>query len=664
MNIKSKRINFLVVIMLLSCISSAQELSFPTNKKGNKYKNLKVYEVFKNEDNIGFQLPFSPEKGEDKGYLLSYVEFTPDGKSLHFTYGSRFNIIDIDPTFKFREGDQSILYRNLKVPIVYTSLSYNNNQYYTDGHNYSAKIFKQKNDLWSPLPDYHSFNLVINDRLIYRNRKEIWITKYKCSDLGFDKSQNENLRKNKENFEVFDVFDKGMLNSLKNDAYQNDNLITLSLENSYLAQIEDAKYYTEDMAVEDGADLLLAALLTWNAKTDSKPILRSIAYIDNINMLFCSYNNIPSIVGYNLKITGDLIEFKNEKAEAFLHGHTTEIIDMFTDPSGRYLVSWSERETILWDFQEELTYKISQDRAFKPLAFSPTKPVLVLSKLSSLGTDKINIVLFDINEKVIIKDGIPLNSSYEIDYKNAYKDLYSRSIDANFVHDASFSVDGTKLSIVQTFTMLSKESLPSVAEVPGPVQNIFVLDFEKLLGVDYRSSKLVKRYKESFNIHLQPYLLPIATSYDEYLTNNLGKVDKKGEFEKTIDYERRATKTNLKNSLIIQSKWEDVNFEFTSKDKFNVPLKEIKKYDADTEIYRAVLKGELPVMIKIPPNEASEFKSSWWESATINGEIIRVESEPNKYERLFLSAPSKERKFPVKVAVDSKSFFSLSAENN
>jgi hypothetical protein len=664
MNIKTKRVNLLVLLLFFVFCLNAQELSFPMNKKGDKFKTLTVYQVFDNENNIGFQIPFSPEKGEDNGYLLGHVDFTPDGNSLHFTYGQRFNIIDINPSFKFRESDISILHRKTYVPFIHTANSYNNKEYFTDDYS-TAKLFKQKNDHWSPLPAIVSFSLIINDQILLKNFKKIWVSKYKCSDLSFDNDKNYKLLKNTKNYEKLDFFPKDLLKNSKNDTYQKDeSLITLSLENSYLAQIEDTKYYTDDMAIEDGADLLLSALLQWGANTDSKPTLLSIAYIENENMLFCSYNSIPSILGYRLNITDNSIELKNEKVEAFLHGHSADINGMFPDPSGRYLVSWSERETILWDFQDGLSYQISQGQAYKPLAFSPTEPVLVLSKLASNSIDKVNIVFFDIENKIIIKDEIILKSNYEIDYRKAYTKGNIDRIAGNFVHDASFSADGSKLSLLQTFTTgRSRTKIPEIAEVPGPVHNIFVLDFEKLLGDNYVNNKLIQQYKDLFNIQFPPYLLPIATLYDEFLTNNLKKIDKKGEFEKSTEFEKRTAKTNLKNSRLIQSKWEEVNFNLTSKDKFSGSLEEINSYDADTEIYRAVLKGGLPLMIKISPKEASEFKSTWWESAIVSGQIIEVNGEPNKYEGISLSAPLKEKKFPVKLAIDSKSFFSLSTNN-
>ncbi len=93
-----------------------------------------------------------------------------------------------------------------------------------------------------------------------------------------------------------------------------------------------------------------------------------------------------------------------------------------------------------------------------------------------------------------------------------------------------------------------------------------------------------------------------------YVQNKINEWQKKGEFEKTADWQNRVNETTRKEKAT--QFLQDAEKEFIAKNSKSLTL-ELDAYDADNETYLIKSKDYGNLLVSVPHTEAQTFKSNW-----------------------------------------------------
>ncbi|MBL7906180.1 MAG: caspase family protein [Bacteroidales bacterium] len=117
---------------------------------------------------------------------------------------------------------------------------------------------------------------------------------------------------------------------------------------------------------------------------------------------------------------------------------------------------------------------------------------------------------------------------------------------------------------------------------------------------DLRGSLCFNELLTKYNLVKFSYFLEIIKGVVE---NRINSWQRKGKFEKTIDYQIRVTE-NTRNLLIQQYTKQVLDSIALSQ----ISLSEVQnEYDADNEAFRIQFKGQEPIILKVPIDEAKNF---------------------------------------------------------
>ena len=128
------------------------------------------------------------------------------------------------------------------------------------------------------------------------------------------------------------------------------------------------------------------------------------------------------------------------------------------------------------------------------------------------------------------------------------------------------------------------------------------------------------------------YYYPFSAFAKEYVEKGINEWQKKGEFERTADYQKRVNEETRKQqiSLLLAEAEQDYNAYWAKENKINL---ELGKYDADNEVFVLSDKKFGTAYLAVPYDEAPDFKSSWGKQK-IN---YRLEIKDDKIKLAFLS---------------------------
>jgi hypothetical protein len=160
--------------------------------------------------------------------------------------------------------------------------------------------------------------------------------------------------------------------------------------------------------------------------------------------------------------------------------------------------------------------------------------------------------------------------------------------------------------------------------------------------------------------HIQQFInAPFTSAQRKVLGNSadkiLSKIDPalrapKDEFENKAEYEKRKEKLRAQILLNLQKETEAFFNAVPSKDKskISVPIQQIGKYDADSEIYTFQFL-ETPAKLQIPVSEAKALKESWNKARVTSSKSISKDGISYNYNDFHLIHPITGKTYPIEI---------------